>query len=68
MNGIVEIELAARIMAPTPDGGVDIKFGPAGRLRCSPTAAKALRQSIDAALAMAEQTQQQAPAAASKLN
>jgi hypothetical protein len=68
MHGIVEIELAARIMAPTADGGVDTKFTPTARLRCSPAAADALRQSIEIAQKMAAQPQQQPPAAASKLN
>jgi hypothetical protein len=68
LHGIIEIELAARIMAPLADGGVQTKFVPTGRLRCSPTAAAALRQSIDVAMQMAEQPQQQPPAAGSKLN
>jgi hypothetical protein len=67
MHGVIEIELAARIMAPTADGGVDMKFTPTARLRCSVAAAAALRLSIDAATQMVEQPQQP-PAAASKLN
>ena len=68
LHGVIEIELAARIMAPLMDGTVQTKFVPAGRLRCSPAAAAALRDSIDMATRMAEQPQQQPPAAASKLN
>ena len=68
LHGVIEIELAARIMAPLMDGTVQTKFVPAGRLRCSPAAAAALRDSIDIATKMAEQPQQQPPAAASKLN
>jgi hypothetical protein len=68
LHGVIEIELAARMMAPTPDGGVHSFFGPVARLRCSPVAAAALLDSIEKAVKMAEQPQQQPPAAASKLN
>ncbi len=68
LHGVIEIELAAHIMAPLMDGTVQTKLVPAGRLRCSPAAAAALRDSIDIATKMAEQPQQQSPAAASKLN
>lgn len=67
MNGTIQIELASRILVPRPDGGVDIKFLGSGRLRCSPTAATQLRDSLDIALKMLEQPQE-APAAASRLN
>jgi len=68
MHGVIEIELATRLLAPTADGGVDIKFTPTARLRCSPTAARALHQSLESALKMAAEPQQQPPVAASKLN
>jgi hypothetical protein len=68
LHGVVEIELAARIMIPTPDGGVELKFVPTGRLRCSPAAAESLRLSIETAAKMARQAQQQPPAAVSRLN
>jgi hypothetical protein len=68
MHGIIEIELAARFMAPTQDGLVETRFMPAARLRCSVAAAAALLDSIQTATKMAEQPQQQPPAAASKLN
>jgi hypothetical protein len=67
IHGVVEIELAARFMAPA-DGSVEIKYMPVGRLRCSPAAAKALRASLDAAIQMAEKPQAHSPAAAYKLN
>jgi hypothetical protein len=67
MNGAIQIELASRILIPTPDGGVDIKFLGSARLRCSPTAAIQLRNSLDIALKMVE-LPQEAPAAASRLN
>lgn len=68
LNGAIQIELASRIMTPKSDGsGVTISFVACGRLRCSPSAAISLRESIDTALKMLEQPQQ-SPAAASKLN
>ena|ERR1700733_7763701 len=67
IHGVIEIELAARMMAPTTDGGVHYAFGPVARLRCSPAAAAALPDSIQKATKMAEQPQEQSPAA-SKLN
>jgi hypothetical protein len=68
LHGVVKIELAARILIPTPDGGVELKFVPTGRLRCSPAAAASLRQSIEIAVKMAQHAQQQLPAAVSILN
>jgi hypothetical protein len=67
MNGAIQVDLAHRILTPLPEGGVNISFTTSARLRCSPTAAKALRESIDAALKMMEQPQEAQPAA-SKLN
>jgi hypothetical protein len=54
MDGVIQIEIAGSVMVPRQDGGVDIKFVPTGRLRCSAEAARALRQSLDIALSMAE--------------
>jgi hypothetical protein len=68
LHGVVEIELAARIMIPRTDGGVEIKIVPTGRLRCSPAAAESLVQSIQIAVKMAHQVRQQPAAAASTLN
>jgi hypothetical protein len=57
-QGVVEIELVIRTMAPTIEGGVVVRLMPAGRrLRFSSGAAKALRQSLDAATPSAEQPQ-----------
>jgi hypothetical protein len=44
---------------PSPEGGVTIEFVCTGRLRCSPKAAQFLRDSIDAALKMLAQPEQQ---------
>jgi len=66
MNGAIQIELATRILLPGSDA-VLIKFMTSGRLRCSPTAARHLREALDAALKMLDQPQD-SPAAASKLN
>jgi hypothetical protein len=68
MHGVIELELAARMMAPTIDGGVHMTFGTVARLRCSPAAAAALLDSIEKATKMATQPQQQPTAAATKLN
>jgi len=63
MNGAVQVELAARTLIPTPDGAVKAKFISSGRLRCSPVAARQLRDSLDLALKMLEQSEQgRAPA------
>jgi hypothetical protein len=67
MHGAVEVELATRILVPKPDGSTEVKFLSSGRLRCSPTAATNLRNSLDAALKMLEQPQAD-PVAASKMN
>lgn len=68
MQGSIEMELATRILVPRPDGSTEVKFLSSGRLRCSPTAAANLRNGLDAALRMLEQSQQPNPVAASKLN
>jgi hypothetical protein len=67
MNGTIQIELAQRILTPSQDGGVGIKFATSGRLRCSPAAAQQLIVSLQNSLKMLEQPQQES-AAASKLN
>ncbi|WP_291869516.1 hypothetical protein [Bradyrhizobium sp.] len=67
MHGTVEIELATRILVPTPNGATAVKFLSSARLRCSPTAAAHLRNALDAALKMLEQPQPD-PVAASKMN
>jgi len=67
MGGIIQIELASRILNAMPDESVEVKFVTTGRIRCSPTAALNLRNALDASLKMLEQ-QQHAPAATAKLN
>jgi hypothetical protein len=67
MYGAVEVELAARILVPMPDGSTQVKYISSGRLRCSATAATNLRNGLDAALKMLEQPQAD-PVAASKMN
>lgn len=68
MHGTVEVELATRILVPRNDGTTEVRFLSSGRLRCSQTAAVNLRNGLDAALKMLEQSQQPDPVAASKLN
>jgi hypothetical protein len=67
MNGAIQIELACRVLTPGAGTDVTVSFTPSGRLRCSPVAARGLRDSIDAALKMFEEPQQTLTAA-SKLN
>lgn len=55
--GAIQIELVSRILVPLANGGVRIEYLTSGRLRCSPTAIKALRNSIDKALEMLTQPQ-----------
>lgn len=55
--GAIQIELVSRILVPLANGGVRIEFLTSGRLRCSPAAVQALRDSIDKALAMLTQPQ-----------
>jgi hypothetical protein len=66
MNGAIQIEVASRILAPAGKV-VAIKFMTTGRLRCSPAAAKMLRDAIDNSLKMLE-LPQEVQTAASILN
>ncbi len=68
MNGSIELELATRILIPKQDGSTEVRFLSTGRLRCSPTAAVNLRNGLEAALKMVEQSQQPNPVAASRMN
>jgi hypothetical protein len=52
LNGAVQIELISRVLVPLANGGVKIEFSTTGRLRCSPAAALALRESINKCLEM----------------
>jgi hypothetical protein len=66
-NGAIQIELAANTLLPEGKG-VKIDVVVTGHLRCSPAAAIDLRNSIDRALGMLQQGQQQIaePATGSK--
>lgn len=68
MNGTVQIELAARVLHPLPDGSVEIKFVSCGRLRCNAVAAANLRGAIDAALKMTESPQEVPAGESPRLN
>ena len=68
MNGAIQIEVAARHLEAIPAGGVIVKFATSARLRCSPAAANALRESLEATLKMLEQPQPAPAAASSTLN
>ena|SRR6185312_10495748 len=62
MGGAIQIELGSRTLTPGSDNDVSIEFITTGRLRCSPAAAKHLRDAIDRSLEMLEQ-QHESPAA-----
>jgi hypothetical protein len=55
--GVIQIELAARTLLPLGKGNVDSRMVEVGRLRCSPAAAKNLKEALEAALRMLEQPQ-----------
>ena len=55
--GNVEIELAARMLLPKPDGSVMIDMACTGHLRCSIPAAKMLAEALTNAVAMFEKQQ-----------
>ena len=57
-NGAIQIELGARILMPTPDDKVAVEFATTAHLRCSPQAARFLRNAIDKALEMVAQPQE----------
>jgi hypothetical protein len=67
-NGAVQVELASRTLVPGPGEQVEIKFITTGRVRCSPAAARHLRNALDACLKMLEEPQSQPIAANSRLN
>ena len=52
VNGIIEIELSARALAPKADATVGVDIVCIGHLRGSPAAMTNLRAAIDAALVM----------------
>jgi len=53
-QGIIEVELAARLLVPRTDNQVAVELAAVAHLRSSPQAAMALRDALDKALAMAE--------------
>jgi hypothetical protein len=67
MNGVIEVEVATRILIPKPDGSTEFKFLCSGRLRCTPDAANALRAVLQGAMNMLHEPQPN-PAATTKLN
>jgi hypothetical protein len=54
-GAIIQIELAARTLSPLPNGSVVSRMVEVGRIRCSPAAAKNLKEALEAALKMLEQ-------------
>ena len=67
MDGIVQVELGARVLIPRPDGSTAVKVVSCGRLRCSAQAATYLRDVLDASLNILEGPKSQ-PVAQSQLN
>lgn len=58
-GGVIEIELAQRILMPKADGGVTADMSCASHLRCSPQGAMVLVDALTKALAMlAKQNEQ----------
>ena len=67
LAGAIHIELAARALLPLANGSAVARMVDVGRIRCSPVAAKALKEALEAALKMLEQPQSP-PMASSKPN
>lgn len=71
-DGVVAIELGIRAMVPVGDGEGEVPAGTeghiAGRLRCSPAAARKLHEAIDKILTMLERSQSADAAVVGKLN
>jgi hypothetical protein len=59
LAGVIQIELVSRVLVPLAGGGVKMEFLTTGRLRCSPAAAKRLRDAITKSLDMTTQEQQE---------
>jgi alkylation response protein AidB-like acyl-CoA dehydrogenase len=53
MHGVIELDLAARVLTPDSGGNVSVDVACVAHLRCSIEAAVGLRAAIDKALAMA---------------
>ena len=54
LNGVVELELAVRMLAPKSDGNVAVDMTCVAHLRCSLAAAVNLRDAVDKAIEMAK--------------
>ena len=59
INGIVELELAVRLLMPRSDGSVYVDMSCVAHLRCNANSAMQLREVIDKALALSNATEQQ---------
>ena len=68
ISGSVQIELVSRTLVPTADGGAQSEFQVTGRLRCSPQAARNLRDALNKVLAMLEAPPSNHAAQGQKLN
>lgn len=52
LAGVIQVELAARIIHAAPDGQTTTSFVGAGHLRCSPVAARQLLDALQRSLQM----------------
>jgi hypothetical protein len=68
MAGAIQIELAARTLSPTQDERISTEFITTAHLRCSPAAARHLREAIDKSLEMLERPHEPLAASVGKLN
>jgi hypothetical protein len=67
LGGVVQIELATRVLQPLQDGSVGTPTIETAHLRCNPIAAKFLKDALEAALKMLEEPHVP-PVAVGKLN
>jgi hypothetical protein len=53
-GAVIQVELAARTLTPLANGSVVSRMVEVARIRCSPAAAKGLKDALEAALKMLE--------------
>jgi hypothetical protein len=68
LAGMIQIELAGRVLLPLTEGRLDAHLIEVGRLRCSPHAAKLLKEALETVLTKIEIPQPHPMAAAAKAN
>jgi hypothetical protein len=68
LAGMIQIELAGRILLPLTEGRLDAHLIEVGRLRCSPHAATLLKEALETVLSKIDRPQSPPMAAAAKAN